>query len=135
MAQQGGVPVVEGAKPEVDSLRALAASLHPGESPVLGALTYRYEIFLSKGVMANLLISDRRLLLAKSRAFGRFKVDKEVDLARVTHIGFGPLLGVGPTWEVAFRAEGGRTGSMYFAGPLESEPVARALQSVAERLR
>jgi hypothetical protein len=78
--------------------------------------------------MATIILTDQALIVAKDRIMGRPKPDKTIRLAEITASGCGPLLGVGPTWEVVFRARHNAVASMYFSGPIPAEQVAAALE-------
>jgi hypothetical protein len=54
-----------------------------------------------------------------------------VPLSDLASTGFGPLYGVGPTWEAHFRTTRNEAAVMYFNGPTEAEAFKNALYDAA----
>ena len=81
-----------------------------------------------------MVLTDQALIVAKDRTFGRPSPDKIIPLSEIASSGFGPLLGVGPTWEVTFDRKRGIGASMYFAGPSGAKQVEGELRAAVSNL-
>ena len=84
--------------------------------------------------MAAVVLTDRALIVAKNRIFGHPKADRTIPLEEITRSGVGPLLGVGPTWEVTFQGQHGTVGTMYFGWPPDAEQVERELRAAVSEV-
>lgn len=79
--------------------------------------------------MPTIVLTDHALIIVKDRLFGKPKANRMVALEEIAATGCGPLLDVGPTWEVVFKTRGHATASMYFSGPVVAEQVHKVLQA------
>lgn len=122
------VVVPAGAEPDAGAAEALIGELGADEQPLAAFRTWRFEVMF-EAKMATVVLTTRRLLVAKDKMFGRPKLSRAVDLREIVGSSFGPLLGVGPTWEVALRLRSGGVGTMYFDGPSQCEPIESRLRS------
>lgn len=77
----------------------------------------------------TVLLTDRRLLIFKRKAFGGAKVALGVDLTDIVDTHSGLLGGVGPTFVMQFRyGPGKRPIAIYFNGPEEAEELERRIR-------
>lgn len=120
--------IPEDAEPDQAAADAIAAALPAGQRVLLACRASRFEMDMWVAKYATVVLTDRALIVAKDRAFGRPKADRVVPLEEITACGFGPLLGVGPTWEVTFRGKRG-AGTMYFSGPVQAQQVETELRA------
>lgn len=131
MGWQEDVVIPKGAEPAAEAVDALLVGLRSGEQPVVAFRTHRLEMSGYVARFATVVVTNQRLLVAKEKTFGRPKLSKSVDLEDVIGSGFGPLLGVGPTWEVGLNLRHGGVASIYFDGPHQCEPVENAIRRAA----
>lgn len=113
----------------------MARDALPGERPLAVADTWRLlrgSTTVSRDSVV--VVTDTRLLIGKAGGFFRGAgTVARFELADVDGVAYGPLLGVGPTWEISFR-ERGQPYQMYFE-PSECETVARILQRAVAAAR
>jgi hypothetical protein len=121
--------------PRKDAVDALVANLASDHSVLAALSSSRFEMtpFLAK--MGTVVLTNEAILVAKDRLFGRPKTDLTVHLSNIRGTAVGPLLGVGPTWEVAFQNERGVYGTIYFQDPANAERFERELRSAIGRQR
>jgi hypothetical protein len=122
---------IAGAEPNEQILAGLTHALRPGEHPLVGARSGQFQFGLDKVQMATLLVTDQRLLVGKNKLFGKLKPVVTVELKDMASTGFGPLYGVGPTWEVHFHTVNQQPGIMYFDGPAQAEAFKNGLHHAA----
>ena len=127
--------IPEGAAPAESIVDSVCAALTVDQEVLLACVTSRLEFGMWVAHGATVVVTNQSLMVAKDRLLGRPKANKIIPLLKITHCGVGPLLGVGPTWEVTFRAEYGSQGSMYFAGPSQAQQVESALREAVSGLR
>lgn len=126
-----GYRSIAGAEADSRTVAALSHLLGAGESPVAGASSSRFQYRLHDLKNVTLLITTSRLLVSRGRLIGQPRADVEVDLTRLATSGHGPLMGVGPTWEVHFHDLDSQPALMYFRGPQQAEDFQRALAAAA----
>jgi hypothetical protein len=126
--------VPDGAQPIEGVVDALADTFSAGERVVLACLTSRFEMDLWVARIATVILTNRALVVVKDRLFGRPKPGRVIPLQEITSCGVGPLLGVGPTWEVTFTGKRGARAAMYFDGPLQAEQVERELRTAVSNV-
>ena len=122
---------LSGAEPREEVVASLRSYLESDEVPLLGARSSRFEFRSTTIKLGTLLLTNKRLLVAKDKLFGIPKPTMAIDLKELATTGFGPLYGVGPTWEVHFRTERNELAIMYFDGPVEAEAFKDALLHAA----
>jgi hypothetical protein len=115
--------VPENAGPDPAAMDSIMGGIPTGQQVLLACRTSRFEMNRWVARMATIVLTNQALIVAKDRVFGRPKADRIIPLQEITRCGFGPLLGVGPTWEVTFRGKRGAPGTMYFDGPAQAEQV------------
>ena len=113
--------------------QAVAATLPNNESARAAAQFIVCKVGLGKKLaVGNVLLTDRRVILIKSRMIGRARIDHSVDLGDIMSTGCGPLMGAGPTWTVDFRVKpGDKFISMYFTMPNEADQFHDLLRAAA----
>jgi hypothetical protein len=121
--------IPDGAEPNPDAVDAVIRFIPADQRVLLGCRSLRFEISGWVAQSPILVLTDRALIVAKDRLFGRPKADRRIPLQDITAGGCGPLLGVGPTWEVVFRTHRYSQASIYFPGPAPAEQVHAALQA------
>lgn len=126
--------VPDGAEPIDGVVDAVVGTFPTGERVVLACRTSRFEMDLWVARIATLILTNRALMIVKDRLFGRPKPGKVIPLKEISSCGAGPLLGVGPTWEVTFSGKRGARGTMYFEGPLQAEQVERELRTAVSNV-
>jgi hypothetical protein len=122
---------ISGAEPREEVIAALTHHLGQTEVPLAGASSSRFEFRFNTIKLATLLVTNRRLLVAKDKIFGTPKPTVAVDLTEIASTGFGPLYGVGPTWEVHFHTTQNEPAIMYFHDPGSAEAFKNALHNAA----
>jgi hypothetical protein len=115
--------IPENAAPNPESVDGIVAALPHTERVLLACRTGRFEMASWVARMPTVVLTTGALHIAKDRLIGRPRIDRSIPLADITGSGYGPLLGVGPTWEVSFRGAYNAVGTMYFDGPVEAETV------------
>ncbi len=118
--------------PRTPSVDAIVSAT---DKVIAAAATIRFELrpFLAK--MGTVVLTSQDLRVAKDRMFGNPRVDHTVALSDIEASRFGPLLGVGPTWELTFRVTGRGVGTIYFHHPNSAEQIERRLREQAGRLQ
>jgi hypothetical protein len=122
---------VEGAPPNANIITALTNSLRVNEKPLLGAGSSRFQFGFHDLQMVAILITTERLLVAKNKLFGKPKANFSIELSDVASCGYGPLRGVGPTWEAHFTTLRDSPAIMYFRGPVPAEEFKDRLKAAA----
>jgi hypothetical protein len=122
--------IPENASPDAAAVDSISAALPAEQRVILACRTVRFEFnFWVVQNGATIVLTNQALMVAKDRLFGRPKADRIIPLQEITGTGAGPLLDVGPTWEVTFSANRGVQGTMYFAGPQQAEQVEGVLRA------
>ena len=122
---------VDGAPPNANIITALTNSLRPNEKPLLGAASSHFEFELHKLQFVTILVTTERLLVAKDKMFGKPKANVSVELSDIASCGYGPLMGVGPTWEAHLKTLRNSPAIMYFKGPVPAEDFKDGLKAAA----
>ena len=122
---------IAGAEPDGGVVAALTHHLKSGEVPVAGARSSHFEFQLTKVQNVTLLVTNMRLLVAKDKMIGKPKPVVSIDLTDLVSTGFGPLYGVGPTWQANFHTTRHELAVMFFAGPVQAEAFKDALHAAA----
>ena len=126
--------VPEDANPDPAVVDSIAGAISAGQRILLACRPKRFEMDMVVYQSATVVLTDQALIVAKDRMFGRPKPDKVIPLSDITGSGFGPLLGVGPTWEVTFARKRGIGASMYFAGPVQAKQVEGELRAAVSNV-
>jgi hypothetical protein len=126
--------VPEGAEPIEGAADAIADILPDGERILLACRTSRFAVDMWQASIVTVILTNRTLMVVKDRLFGRPKPSKVIPLQEITSCGCGPLLGVGPTWQVTFTGKHRAAGSIYFPGPVQAEQVEKELRSAVSNL-
>lgn len=122
--------IPEEARPDETVVDAIAATLPNEQQVLLACRVVRFELnFMVFEHGGTVVLTNEALMFAKERLFGRPKADRIIPLQEITSIGAGPLLGVGPTWEVTFSANRGAQGTMYIRWPQAAEQVEAVLRT------
>jgi hypothetical protein len=127
--------IPEDAQPSPNAVDALARTIPAGQQVLLACRSLRFEMSAWVAQTPTIVLTDQALIVAKDRLFGQPRADRRIPLEEITASGCGPLLGVGPTWEVVFRARHNATASMYFSGPVPAEQVHEVLQDAVSMAR
>lgn len=121
--------IPEKASPDGTVVDSISAAIPSGQQVLLACRTVRFEfnfaVFEHGGTV---VLTNQALIFAKERLFGRPKADRIIPLQEITSTGVGPLLGVGPTWEVTFSANRRAQGTMYIRWPQDAEQVEAVLR-------
>ena len=120
--------VPDDAQPDPAAVASILGAIQAGQRVIVACRSLRFEMTGWVARMATVILTDKALIVAKDRIMGRPRPDRTIPLKEITGSGCGPLLGVGPTWEVVFKAPHNAVASMYFAGPAPAEQVAAALE-------
>jgi len=114
---------------------AIVQQLRQGEVALAASHSTRAEYALKTVRFATIVVTNHRLLIANEPSIGKARVKIAIDLKALRSCGFGPLMGYGPTWEVAFQTADGSSGTMYMALPSEAEDLSDVIrQAVAASL-
>lgn len=127
--------IPENAPPDSVAMNAIAAALPSTERILVACRTGRFEVAGWIARLSTIAITDRAIYIAKDRLLGRPRIDRSIPLEDIVGSEFGPLLGVGPTWEVAFKGPHRSVGTMYFDGPIEAEAVETELRHAASAIQ
>jgi hypothetical protein len=126
--------IPEDADPDPAVVDSIAEAIPAGQRILLACRPKRWEMDMLAYQSATVVLTDQALIVAKDRTFGRPRPDKTIPLSEITGSGFGPLLGVGPTWEVTFTRTRGIGASMYFAGPVQAKQVEGELRAAVSNV-
>jgi hypothetical protein len=120
--------IPDGASPNDTDLNSIASAIPPDQHVRMACHVLRFQLGFGPALQgATVVLTNRNLIVAKDRAIKNARPDFVYKLSEVVSLGCGPLLGVGPTWEITFTINErgrGKSGSIYLPGPLEAEPVA-----------
>lgn len=119
--------------PRGDVVDALCVSLAPGERVLAAIATTRFELPPFVGKIATVVLTTKSVIVAKEKIFGRPKPNLTLAVDKIQASGVGPLLGVGPTWEVNFRLDRGQSATIYFQSPPDAERFEQELKRAAGR--
>jgi hypothetical protein len=129
----------DGARPSETDIDSIVSKLPAARQVRMACSVRRFMINLGPDLSgATVVLTDQSLIVAKARIFGSARPGWIYKLEEIERWGCGPLLGVGPAWEVQFEIhEHGMLyiASMYFAGPTQAEPVARELAAAVNAAR
>jgi hypothetical protein len=126
--------VPENANPDPAVMDSIAGKIPAGQRVLLACRTRRFVMAALGYGSATVVLTGQTLIVAKDRTFGRPKPDIVIPLGEIAGTGFGPLLGVGPTWEVTFDRKRGIGVSMYFAGPAQAQQVEGELRAAVSNV-
>jgi hypothetical protein len=127
--------VPDDAEPNATAVESILAAMPAGQRVLAACRSLRFEMTGWVARMATIILTDESLIVGKDRVIGRPRADKTIPLDEITATGCGPLLGVGPTWEVVFRARHNAVASMYFPGPVPAEQVVAVLKTAVSATR
>lgn len=107
--------------------RELSAALDRGEILLAAYFSSFCSVFAWEARMATVVLTDRRVGIAKDRLFGKPRLDRTVALDAIDQLKYGAMYGTGPAWVLQFFDQDKTLWSIQFSHGDECEQFAREL--------
>lgn len=115
--------------------QSLAPELADGEEPLAVYYSSFCTVFAWEVRMATVLLTDRRILIAKDRLFGVPRVDRALNLGDIKDRRHGAMYGTGPAWVLHLTDAENTLWTIQFSRGDECEEFVRELAAASGAAR